>query len=195
MDSRFENALRLIDEANARDPNRESVDGVEQPKELIYSQRMTSWLEKIAPDASDALRLAARAQHICRWKIPRNDYPMDRVGYHRWRKKLANFHSDTAGKLLVQAGYDCDTIERVQALVQKQQLKSDPETQTLEDAVCLVFLEDYFADFSQKHDDKKLVRILRKTWAKMSSRGHQLALGLDLDAAARALIEKALSGP
>ena len=194
MDPRFKDALRLVDEANARDPNRQLVDGVEQPKELVYSQRMTSWLEKIAPDASDKLRLAARAQHICRWKIPRSDFPMDRVGYHRWRKTLSKFHADTVGELVAQAGYDRDTIGRVQALVLKQQLKSDPETQTLEDVICLVFLEDYFADFSKKHDDEKLLTILRKTWAKMSPRGQQLALGLDLDPTARTLIEKALEG-
>ncbi len=190
---RFNEALRRIDAANAEDPNQDFVDGVAQPKELVYSQRMSAWLERLAPDASEALRLATRAQHIRRWTIPRSDYPMDRPGYHRWRTTLGRFHADTAGTILGETGYDETTIARVQSLLRKERLKSDPETQTLEDVICLVFLENYFTDFARQHDEAKLLGVLRKTWAKMSPQGQQAALGLELPAAARAIVEKALA--
>lgn len=191
---RFHEALRRIDAANAEDPNQEIVDGEAQPKELVYSRRMSAWLERLAPDASEALRLAARAQHIRRWTIPRAAYPMDRPGYHRWRTTLARFHADTAGAILRELGYEDTTIARVQSLLRKERLKSDPETQTLEDVICLVFLENHFADFARRHDEAKLLEVLRKTWAKMSPQGRQAALGLDLPPAARAIVEKALAG-
>jgi hypothetical protein len=154
---------------------------------------MTGWLERLAPEASEPLRLAIRAQHLCRWTIPRSQYPMDRRGYHQWRTHLARFHAEKAGEILCEVGYDAATIARVQALLRKEGLKSDPETQLLEDVACLVFLESYFADFSRQHDEEKLITILRRTWLKMSPRGHQAALALDLPLEARALIEKALA--
>ncbi len=192
---RFQRAIALIDAANADDPNRVEHEGRERPAEVLYSERMSRWLDRIAPDASEGLRLAARAQHIRRWEIPRSSYPDGRVGYHRWRTRLLHFHAETAGELLARAGYDAATIERVQSLLRKERLKADPETQTLEDVICLVFLEDYFADFAGKHDEEKIVGILRKTWKKMSPRGHEEALRLELPARARALVEKALEEP
>jgi len=191
MPNRFEKAFQLFDAANGEDPNRETAGGAEHPKELLYARRMTERLDRFAPDASEALKLAARAQHICRWMIPRGDYPMDRVGYHRWRTALSKLHAEKAGKILREVGYDGSTIERVQTLILKRNLK-DPEVQTLEDVVDLVFLEHYFSDFAGKHDEEKLIGIIQKTWKKMSSRGREAALELDLPAADRALIEKAL---
>ena len=190
---RFRAAVARIDAANGEDPNREMIGGVEQPKELAYGERMSAWLERLAPDASEALRLAARAQHIRRWRIPRGDFPMDRAGYHRWRTTLYRFHADTAGALLAEAGYDAATIARVQALIRKEKLQSDPEMQMLEDVICLVFLENYLAGFSAKHDAAKVVEIVRKTWRKMSPRGQQAALALPLPPAARGLVERALA--
>lgn len=191
---RYAAAIAAIDAANAEDPNREVWEGEEHPKELLYSQRMSGWLERFAPDASEALRLAVRAQHIRRWTIPRSDYPEGRAGYKRWRSDLARFHAATAGEILADVGYDDATIRRVQGLIRKEQLKRDPEAQCLEDVVCLVFLENYFADFAQKHDEEKLIDILRKTWKKMSPDGHAAALGLALPAGAKELVEKALAG-
>lgn len=190
---RFETATQQLDAAHREDPNRELFEGQELPAELLYAERMTRWLERLAPDASEPLRLAARCQHLCRWMIPRNRYPMDRPGYHRWRNELARFHADRGGEILRAVGYDEATIARVQSLVRKERLKLDPEAQLLEDVICLVFLESYFADFARKHDEEKLITILRKTWKKMSPRGHEAALALDLSPAALALVEKALA--
>ena len=128
---------------------------------------MTDWLEKLYPQASEALHLAARAQHIRRWEVPRSGYPMDRAGYHRWRTGLYKFHADAAGEILIDAGYDAATIDRVRSMLQKQRLKTDAETQALEDVICVVFLENYFAEFAARHDDEKVIVILRRTWAKI----------------------------
>lgn len=190
---RFQTAIARLDAANAEDPNVETVDGVAHPKELLYAQRMTAWLDKLAPDASEALRLAARAQHIRRWAIPRRDYPMTRTGYLKWRTSLYRFHADTAGDILREVGYDDATIGRVQALLRKERLKADPEVQLLEDVVCLVFLRHYLVPFAAQHEDEKVVGILRKTWRKMSGRGRAAALDLDLAPAQRNLVARALA--
>lgn len=190
---RFEDALRLIDEANSEDPNTESFEGEDYPKELSYSMRMTKWLESIEPQASEALRLAVRSQHIRRWEIPRSEYPLGRKGYHQWRTRLYDYHGEKTAEILEKAGYDEETIARVRKLLKKQGLKSSPETQTLEDVACLVFLESYFWDFSRLHDEEKIIGILRKTWVKMSPRGQEAARELSLNAGAEALLNKALT--
>lgn len=192
--ARFKAAIAAFDAANAEDPNVVEVGGVEIPKELLYAHRMTRWLNRLAPDASEALKLAARSQHIRRWEIPRSGYADGRVGYLKWRTELKDFHARVAGEILAEAGYDEATVARVQALLRKERLKRDAEAQALEDVVCLVFLESYFADFSTQHDPDKVVDIVRKTWAKMSPAGHEAALALDLPRPARALVEKALAG-
>jgi hypothetical protein len=191
---RFGKAIAAFDAANAEDPNREATGGVERPKELLYAERMSAWLERLEPGAGEAVRLAVRAQHIRRWTIPRGDYPMDRQGYRAWRTDLARFHAEAAGEILERAGYDARTIERVRALLRKERLKADPEVQLLEDVACLVFLESYFADFAAKHDEGKLVEIVRKTWRKMSPRGHEAARSLELAPHLAAIVEKAVSG-
>lgn len=190
---RFEDALRLIDEANSEDPNTESFEGEDYPKELLYSMRMTKWLETIEPQASEALRLAVRSQHIRRWEIPRSEYPLDRKGYHQWRTRLYDYHGEKAAEVLEKVGYDEETIARVRKLLKKKGLRSNPETQTLEDVACLVFLESYFWDFSRLHDEEKIIGILRKTWVKMSARGQEAARELSLNAGAEALLNKALT--
>ena len=192
---KFRQAVERFDAANSQDPNRATADGREEPEALLYGRRMSQWLKRLAPDASEPLRLAVRCQHLCRWMIPRETYPMTRTGYHRWRTDLARFHADKAGQILREVGYDEATVGRVQSLVRKEGLKSDPETQTLEDVACLVFLENYFPDFSKRHDEMKVLGILRRTWGKMSPRGREAALGLDLRPEDRRLIEKALTGP
>jgi hypothetical protein len=191
---RFAAAIAKIDAANAADPNLELREGREQAKELFYSQRMTDWLVRFAPDASEPLRLATHGQHICRWTIPRSDFPMDRAGYHRWRTTCQRMHAEKLREILNGVGYDESTISHVQALVRKERLKLDPEAQLLEDVICLVFLENYFADFSRQHEEAKLIDIVRKTWKKMSPRGQQAALQLPFSDETRAMIEKALSG-
>ena len=190
--NRLEQTLAEFDTFNSQDPNIEIVDGKEAPKELIYSQRMTKQLHKFLPNASEALQLAVRSQHICRWKIPRSDYPMDRQGYKKWRLDLAVFHGETAGEIMAENGYDEQFVQRVKDLLLKRSLKRDDEVQALEDVVCLVFLEFYLDDFATKHDEAKLIDIIQKTWNKMSEAGHAAALKLTLSNAMLGLVTKAL---
>ncbi len=185
QDTRLKRALQAIVAFNREDP---------QGEEVAYSERMTAWLVKLEPEASEALQIAARAQHIGRWRIPRETYPMDRAGYKRWRTDLAKLHAETTVSILAEAGYDEETIERTSSLLQKKRLKTDPECQTLEDVIALVFLEHYFADFAPKHSEEKIVRILQRTRIKMSPRGHEAALRLKLRPDLAELVEKALAG-
>ena len=190
---RFQKAVERFDAANREDPNRELSEGVEQAKELLYARRMSACLDRFGPDAPEPVRLAARCQHIRRWTIPRTDYPEGRNGYRRWRTDLAWFHAWTAAAILREVGYDDTTVVRVEALLRKERLKTDPDVQLLEDVICLVFLEHYLSDFVPKHDEEKLLSVLRKTWPKMSDDGREAALELNLSAELRALIERALS--
>jgi len=191
---RFQKAISLIDKANIQDPNKEVFEGKEYSMEMIYSNRMTSWLDRLDSDASEELQVAARAQHIERWKIPRGKYPLDRDGYRKWRNELMQFHAEKAGDIMLEAGYDENSISRVKSLIKKERFKTDSESQMLEDVVCLVFLENYFSDFSKEHmdDNEKINRIIKKTWNKMSDRGRELAQEIDLPAEAKSLILKAL---
>jgi hypothetical protein len=194
----FEQAIALIDAANSEDPNRVTVDGREWPKELLYSQRMTDMLERFAPTADDAMKLALRAQHIQRWKSPRENYSMDRIGYLQWRKDLYKFHAQTAAELLAQAGFGEDVIGRVSKAVAKLQIKENPDTQLLEDVTDLVFIEHYMLEFAGKHpeyDEDKWLDIIRKTWKKMSPAAQQFALsgGVRLPEPLVPLIQKAVA--
>ena len=176
----FERAVELIDAANSADPNQESdAEGNSWPKELLYSQRMSEMLDRYTPDADDVMKLAVRAQHIERWKSPRSDYPEGRQGYLKWRTDLYKYHADTAGRLLAEAGYDEEDIERLKKAVGKRALKVNADTQLLEDVIDLVFIEHYMLDFAGKHpeyDEEKWLDIIRKTWKKMSGRAHEFAL-------------------
>ena len=147
-EGRFRAAIDRFDAANAADPNREpDAAGVEQPRELLYARRMSEMLERFAPEASEAVRLAVRCQHIRRWEIPRDSYPRTPEGYKAWRTRLMDFHADAAAAILREAGYDEEPIARVRSLLRKERLKRDPETQLLEDVIGLVFLEHYLAGF------------------------------------------------
>lgn len=189
---RFKKAISKIDARNAEDINTENYRGKIYPKELLYAQRMTNCLLEFHPNASEALQIAARAQHICRWKIPRDDYPTGRVGYLKWREKLKVFHADLTSKILKDVGYDDDFINRASFLIRKKKLKSDDESQVLEDVICLVFLQYYFEVFSLKQNDEKLLKILKKTWKKMSEKGHEAALKLEYSERSLELVKKAL---
>lgn len=191
-EDRFQEALERFDAINAADPRSELVDGEERPKELVYARRMSETLNRLEAAASEPLRLAARAQHLARWEIPRSDFPDGRKGYKKWRVQLMLHHADRASEVLREVGYEQETVERVATLLRKQGIKRDPDVQTLEDVACLVFLDHYFEDFAASHDDEKLVDILRKTWRKMSDRGHEAALELDLGERATRLVERAL---
>ena len=189
----FLNASAWIDAENEADPNSEIDQDVTYPKELLYSDRMYEKLMDFYPNASEAVQIAAKAQHICRWKIARESYPMDRVGYLKWREDLKKFHAKTTAEILQKAGYDETFIARVSFLIEKKLLKKDEETQLLEDVICLVFLEHYLDPFVNKHDDtEKIKNIIQKTWTKMSDKGHQEALKINFRKENFQLIKEAL---
>lgn len=191
--SNFELALQLIDEAHSQDPNIIVIDGKDHPYELHYSRKMSEYLEKHSPNAPAVLRLAVRAQHLRRWEVPRDSYPMNRQGYHSWRTHLKNRQAELARQLCLNSGYLEEDTNRVAALIRKENPNKDEETQVLEDIACLVFLDDQFEEFEKQHDEEKIVTILRKTWNKMSDRGHELALDISMSDRAKKLIAKALS--
>ncbi len=194
---RYEAAIAAIDRVNAEDPNREIADNKEYLKELLYSQRMSGMQERYIPDASEAVKIAVRAQHIQRWRIPRSSDPMDKRGYLQWRTGLYKFHAEAAARTMRDAGYDDGMIERVSKIVSKRGLKVNPETQLMEDVVDLVFIEHYLTGFVAQHpeyDEAKWIPIIRKTWRKMSSDAHEFALSgkINLPEALVPLILKAV---
>ncbi|TDP02026.1 DUF4202 domain-containing protein [Flavobacterium sp. 245] len=179
MTTPFQKASEWIDAENAQDPNIETDQNTEYPKELLYSNRMYERLMQFEPEASEEIQIASKAQHICRWKVARESYQMDRVGYLRWREELKKFHAKLTAEILEKAGYAPEFIDRVSFLIEKKLLKKDAETQLLEDVICLVFLEYYLDPFVHKHDEEKLKNIIKKTWDKMSDKGHQEALKIN----------------
>lgn len=191
--TRFETAIALIDQKNSQDPNIYSAEGIDFPKELLYSQRMTRKLLQFNPNASKAIQIAARAQHIARWEIARDEYPMDRVGYLKWREELKRRHATITSEILETVGFDEDYIKRVTSLILKKQLKRNEEAQELEDVICLVFLDFYFEEFAAKHTDEKVIDILKKTLKKMSEKGKEEAMKIKFSKESLAFIEKALA--
>jgi len=192
--SRYEEAVRRFDAENSRDPHRVEVDGVAYPQELIYSQRLTDWVLRLSPQASEPLLLAARCQHVCRWMIPRSSYEMTRAGYLRWRSDLKQFHAQKSAEILREVGYPDEIIARVQELNLKKNLGHDPECQALEDALCLVTLQYQLGDLMDKTESEKMIGILRKTWKKMSSAAHKHAHRLPFSPREAELIRQALAG-
>ena len=191
---RFETALQRFDAENSRDPNSEqTAEGVNHPRELLYAQRLTDWVLRLCPGASEELRLAARCQHLCRWMVPRDSYPMTRAGYLQWREGLKKFHANKAGEILRSEGYPESVITRVQALNVKKDFPADPEVRVLEDALCLVFLEYQFGPLAEKTSDEKMVNALQKSWKKMTPRARALAGQLTFSPQQQALLAKALA--
>ena len=191
---RFRKAITAIDNANAADPNLIHIDGGERPKELAHAERVSRWLEKLTPDASEELKLAGRAHHIERWILPRNQYPDGRDGYLDWRRKLQHHHAQRAGEILKAAGYPEDSIQRVQDILQKKRLRRDPEVQAFEDALCLVFLETQLHDIASRLTTEKTVDVLRLTLPKMSAQGREAAMGIELALEDKQLLEQAVRG-
>ena len=142
---RFEAALARIDAANSEDPTRRTFEGRDYPYALLYGMRMTHWLEELDPGAAEVVQLAVRAQHICRWKIPRSDYPQDRTGYHRWRTRLYEFHAQTAGLILAEVGYDEATVAELRDLLRKKELKSNPHAASRRRSLPRLSGERFFA--------------------------------------------------
>jgi len=185
---KFITAITRFDQENSRDPNLENG----QPRELLYAQRLTDWIMKLCPEASEPLRLAARCQHICRWESPRENYPMTKPGYLKWRADLKKFHAEKSGQILREVGYDDDTIRHVQDLNLKKNFPADAEVRALEDALCLVFLEFQLAPLAVKSDDEKMINALKKSWEKMTEAARAEALKLSYGEREKSLISRAL---
>lgn len=191
--ARFDAAIRRFDDENARDPNVEVVGGVPHPRELLYASRLTEWILRLCPSASEELRLAARCQHLCRWMIPRSTYPMTRAGYLKWRNDLKAFHAEKAGQILREVGYPDEFIARVQDLNLKKNFPKDPDSRVLEDALCLVFLQYQFAELAAKTSDDKVINALQKSWKKMTPAAGEQALKLSYGAKEKGLLDRALT--
>ena len=189
----FTQAMEAFDTANSKDPNFIEVNGFEKPYELIYSNWLYEWIMKLNPNAIEELQLAAKCQHIKRWEIPRSKYPEGLKGYTKWKKELAEYHADEAGKILKQVGYDEVVVDRVRSINLKKNLKADSDVQTMEDALCLVTLQYQIEGFSLKHDDEKMIGIIQKTWAKMSDRAKEEALKLSYSERVLSLIKNAIA--
>ena len=190
---RFEAAYRGFDAPNSLDPNLEIVEGIARPRELIYAERLTHWVLKLCPDASEELRLAARCQHICRWMVARSSYPMTRPGYLKWREDLKKFHAEKAGEILRAAGYPEESVAKVQSLNLKKNFPQDPDSRVLEDALCLVFLEFQFAELAAKTSDDKMINALQKSWKKMTPAAREHAMKLRFGPKEKSLLERALA--
>ena len=187
--------MRRFDEENSRDPNSEPSDGVDRPRELVYAQWLTDWVLKLSPEASEELRVAARCQHLCRWMVPRDSYPMTRGGYLQWREGLKKFHAQRAGEILREVGYPMEVVSRVQSLNLKKNFPHDPESRVLEDALCMVFLERQFGQLASKTTDEKMINALQKAWKKMTPAAHKLAQQLAYNSREKELLERAFGKP
>lgn len=193
-------ALDRIDTANRADPNIEQVGGIPLPKEYAYSQHMTRWLFELEPQPSERMQIACRAQHIERWTIPRSDFPEGRKAYYEWRQACGRMHGRRAAEIMEECGYPQEECQKVETILTKRELRKDADTQLLEDVACMVFLERYFADFYEEkadYDREKWLRIVRRTWGKMSPRGHEAALKLaeGMPAHLLELLQEALEKP
>lgn len=189
---RFQAALRRFDEENRRDPTMEKDGEVAAPREWLYARRLSEWVLRLSPGASEVLQLAARCQHLCRWEIPRDTYEKSRVGYLKWREALKRLHAQKSAEILREVGYPEDLIQKVQALNLKRNFPRDPEGRVLEDALCLVFLQYQFADLTRKTGPDKMIGVLRKTWKKMTEEGRRQALGLSYREQEKRLLDQAL---
>ena len=188
----LDDAFAAIDAANADDPNTIVVSGASRPKEQAHAEMAVEWIRRLVPSPSDALLLAARAHHVRRWDIPRASEPDGRAGYLKWKRNLQRHHAELVGSILGDVGYDDATIERVQSLVKKERLKSDPEVQALEDALCLVFVETQFTDLTDQLGEEHMVDVVAKTLRKMTPSGREAALALPLDEDALRIVGRAL---
>lgn len=192
MNETLTKACALIDAAHAADPT-PAADG--RAAELVYAERMEAWVMRLVPDASPLLRLAARCQHLERWLVPRTTFPEGKAGYLTWRRSLYTKQAERARGLLLAAGVPPGEADEVATWVSKTGLKVNAGTQTLEDAACLVFLENELGAFAAQHTDyprEKFTDILKKTWRKMSPRAHELALALELPPTLAALVREAV---
>lgn len=193
MSDRLDRTFAAIDAANGQDPTHIDVSGVKRPAELAYGERMSAWLDRFEPEAGELVKIAVRAQHLERFKLPRSEFPMGKQGYHNWRNEQKRRHAERVGEIMRAAGYTDEDAERVGSIVRKERLKRDPDAQLLEDIACLVFMEHYFADFAKDHEAEKIVGIIARTWIKMSDKARETALTLPLPQDLTPLVEKGIA--
>lgn len=191
--TRFSTVVEAIDRANIEDPSSLEFEGASHPLALIEGARAQLWVETLRPDASDPLRLAARAHHIRRWEHPRDRFPRTRAGYRQWRERLYALHGEVLGELMRAAGYSEDAAKAAAAIMSKRGIKTNPDAQSYEDGVSLAFLELRLTAFAPSVDDDQLMNALRRTWRKMSEAGHAAALSLQLSPEATTIVERALA--
>lgn len=191
------NTLAAIDEINRQDPNLILSNGTEQAKELVYGQQMTDCLQQYWPQADELLKIAVRAQHIKRWQLKRTEFSEGKAGYYQWRIAQGKFHAELTASIMLEQGYTTEESEQCAAIIRKENLKTNSNSQTLEDVACLVFLMHYFDEFAAKYTEQdneaKIVRIVQLTWKKMSEQAHDIALGLTLPKHLALLVNKALA--
>lgn len=194
---KLKNTLAAIDEINRQDPNTIEVDGKDQAKELVYGQQMTACLNQYWPEAGEVLQIAVRAQHIKRWQLKRTEFPEGKAGYYKWRIAQGKFHAELTASIMLEQGYSTEESEQSASILRKENLKTNADTQTLEDVACLVFLMHYFNDFAAQYTEQdneaKIVRIVQLTWGKMSEQAHDIALSLTLPDHLAAIVGKALA--
>ena len=190
---RLNAVLSAIDLINNEDPNQITFDDSTHPKEVIYGLQMSNMLDKHWPQANELLKIAVRAQHIKRWHLKRTEYDLGKKGYFKWRIALGKYHAELTEQLMLKQNYSAAEAMQTAAIIRKEKLKSNSDSQTLADVACLVFLQFYFDDFANKHSEEKVVRVLQKTWGKMSEQGQNIALTLTLPDHLAALVAKALA--
>ena len=191
--NKLQAAFDLFDDYNKQDPNKITWEGVSYPLEYFFALRLHQWVTKLDPGAGEALLLASRSQHIGRWTSARASYPEGKAGYLKWRTDLAKFHASKAAELMKEAGYEENTVNEVQHIILKKDLRTDAEVQTIENALCLVFLEFQYQDFIHKHEEQKVIRILQKSWNKMSQPGRDAAFTISYSEEGKELLQKALT--
>ena len=187
----LDQAFALFDAYNQTDPKTFTWDGQTYPQEYFFSLKLYDWVKKLNPQASEALLLASRCQHIGRWEIPRNSFPEGRIAYLSWRKELMRHHTKIATGILEQVGVAPDVIEQVQNMLMKRNIKQDPDVQTIENALCLVFLQYQYEAFYPGNEDK-IVDVLKKSLLKMDAHGHAFALQLTYSETGMSFIAQAL---
>jgi len=192
-EQKLQSVIDAIDEINQLDVNITHFEEQDHPKELLYGRLMSQCLNQYWPNANEQLQIAVRAQHIKRWHMPRKNFPMNRTGYLTWRKELGKFHAALANELMLKHGYSQAEADKTSAIIRKEKIKTNQDSQILEDVACLVFLTYYFDEFANQHDETKVISILQKTWRKMSEQGHQIALSLTLPDHLAKLVSKALA--
>lgn len=194
---KLSNTLSAIDEINNQDPNTIIIDGTSQAKELVYGQQMTSCLKQYWPDANELLQIAVRAQHIKRWQLKRTEFAEGKAGYYQWRIAQGKFHAELTTNTMLENGYTNEQAEQCASIIRKENLKTNSDSQTLEDVACLVFLMHYFDEFAAKYTEQgneaKIVRIVQLTWKKMSDEAHDIALTLTLPEHLAVIVGKALA--